>query len=98
MPQEGLEAVLGDAIEEPLEPAAVVDPEAGGVMEGRWELDADPPVACAAVEIERGMLPALLTSAVGLAAGAVLERERAADQGSVGQDLDGAGAGVPLLG
>jgi hypothetical protein len=98
VPQEGLEVVLGDTIEEPLEPAAVVDPEAGGVMEGRRDIDADPPVAGAGVEIERGMLLALLTSAVGLAARPVLEHERAADQGSVGQDLDGAGAGVPLLG
>jgi hypothetical protein len=78
LPQEGLEVVLGDTIEEPLEPAAIVDPEAGGVMEGRWDIDADPAVAGAGVEIERGMLLALLTSAVGLAAGAMLEYERAA--------------------
>jgi hypothetical protein len=71
--------VLGDAIEEPLEPAAVVDPEAGGVVEGRWDIDADPLVTGAGVEVERGMLPALPTSAVGLAAGAVLQDERAAE-------------------
>jgi hypothetical protein len=71
--------VLGDPIEEPLEPAAVIDPEAGGVMEGRRDIAADPAVAGAGVEIERGMLLALLASAVGLAAGAVLEHERAAE-------------------
>jgi hypothetical protein len=96
--QEGLEVVLGDTIEQPLEPAAVVDPEAGGVVEGRRDIDADPLVARAGVERERRMLLALLTSAVGLAARAVLEHERAADYGLVSQDLYGARAGIPLLG
>jgi hypothetical protein len=44
------------------------------------------------------MFLALLTSAVGLATGAVLEHERVAEQGLVGQELDGAGTGVALLG
>lgn len=90
--------MLGDAIDEPLDPATVVNPPAGGVVEGRRDIDADPPVAGAGMEIQGRMFLALLTSAVGLAAGAVLEHERAAEQGLVGQELDGAGAGIALLG
>ena len=43
--QEGLEVVLRDAIDQPLNSAAVVDPAAGGVVEGRGDVDADPPSA-----------------------------------------------------
>ena len=50
------------------------------------------------MEIQGRMFLALLTSTVGLAAGAVLEHERSAEQGPVGQELDGARAGVALLG
>jgi hypothetical protein len=96
--QEGLEVVLRDAIDQPFDPAAVVDPPAGGVVQGRGDVDADPPVAGAGMEIEGRMFWALAAVAVRLAAGAVLEHERAADQGLVGQELDGAGAGVALLG
>ena len=96
--QEGLEVVLGDAMDQPLDPTAVVDPSAGRLVEGRRDVDADPPVARAGVEIEGRVLLALPAAAVGLAAGAMLEHERPADQGLVGQDLDRAGAGVALLG
>jgi hypothetical protein len=96
--QEGLEVVLRDAIDQPFDPAAVLDPLAGGVVEGRGDVDADPLVARAGVERECRMLLARAAVAVGLAAGAVLEHERAAEQGLLSQELDGAGAGVALLG
>jgi hypothetical protein len=95
--QEGLEVVFGDAIDPSLDPAAVVDPLPGRVVKGRWDVDADPLVARAGMEIEGGMLLALLTAAVGLAAGAVLEHERAAEQGLVGEELDRSGSSVALL-
>jgi hypothetical protein len=93
-----LDVVLGEALDEPFDPAAVVDPSAGGVVEGRWDVDADTWVARAGVEIEGRMLRASPAAAVGLAAGAVLEHERAAEQGPVGQELDGAGAVAAPLG
>ncbi len=86
--------VLRDAIDQPLNSEAVVDPAAGGVVEGRGNVDADPSVRRAGVEIEGWMLLAPLATAVRLAAGTVLEHERAADERLVGQDLDGAGAGL----
>jgi hypothetical protein len=96
--QEGLEVVLRDAIHESFDPVAVLDPLAGGVVESRGDIDADPLVARAGVEMESRMLLARATVAIGLAAGAVLEHERAAEQGLVRQELDGAGAGVALRG
>jgi hypothetical protein len=95
--QEGPEVVLGDAIDQPLDPATVVDPSAGRVVEGRWDVDADPPVARAGVEVECRVLLALLAAAVGLAAGAMLEHERTAERGLVGQEPDGPRAGITLL-
>jgi hypothetical protein len=77
--QEGLKMVLGDAIDQPLDPTAVVDPSTGRLMEGRGDVEADPPVARAGVEIEGRVLLTLLAAAVGLAAGAVLEHERTAE-------------------
>jgi hypothetical protein len=44
------------------------------------------------MEIERGMLRSGPTAAGRLAAGAVLEDEGAAEQGSIGEELDGPGA------
>ena len=90
--------VLRDAIDQPLNSEAVVDPAAGGVVEGRGNVDADPSVRRAGVEIEGWMLLAPLATAVRLAAGTVLEHERAADERLVGQDLDGAGAGLASSG
>ena len=90
--------VLGDALDQPLDPTAVVDPSAGRLVEGRRDVDADPPVARAGVEIEGRVLLALPAAAVGLAAGAMLEHERPADQGLAGQDLGRARAVVALLG
>ncbi len=66
-------------------------------MEGRRDVDAGPPVARAGVEIE-GRVFLALPAAVGLAAGALPEHERAADRGLVGRDLGGAVAVVALLG
>ena len=54
--QEGLEVVLGDALDQALDPTAVVDPSAGRLVEGRRDVDADPPVARAGVEIEGRVL------------------------------------------
>src|SRR5262249_51841395 len=74
------EVMLGDAPDQALDPTAVVDPSAGRLVEGRWDVDADPPVARAGVEVEGRGLLALLAAAVGLAAGAMLEHERPAGQ------------------
>jgi hypothetical protein len=89
--------MLGDTLDQPMDPAAVVDPSAGRVVEVRGDVDADPLVAGAGMEVESRVLLAPLAAAIGLAAGALLEHERTADQGLIGQESDGARAGVALL-
>jgi hypothetical protein len=60
---EGLEVVLGDTIDQPFEPAAVLDPSAGSIVEGRKDVDTDSLIAGAGMEIEGRMLPALPATA-----------------------------------
>ena len=92
--QEGLKVVFRDLIDPLIDLAAGLDGGTQGLVEGRGDIDANPLVARAGMEIESGMLLAGLAPAVGLAAGAVLKDQRAAEQGFVGQKLDGAGACV----
>jgi hypothetical protein len=94
--QEGLEVVLRDLIDRVIDPAAGLDGGADRLVEGRWNIDAHPLISGTGMEIESGMLLAGLASAVGLAAGAVLEDQRAAEQGFLGEQLNGAGACVAL--
>jgi hypothetical protein len=96
--QEFLEIVLRDLIDQVVDLVAGLDGGANGLVEGRGDVDANAPVARACMEIESGMLLAGPASSAGLAAGAVLEHQRATEQGFVGEKWDGAGACVTLLG
>jgi hypothetical protein len=87
-----------DVIDPPVDLAAGRDRGADRLVEVRRDVDANPPVARAGMKVESRMLLAGLTPAVGLAAGAALEDERASQQGLVGEELDGAGSRVALLG
>ena len=62
------------------------------------DIRAKPLAARAGVKIESGMLLPALAAAVGLAAGAVLEDQRTAEQGFVGEELDGPRAALSFLG
>ena len=88
--------MLGDLIDQPFDPAAVLDPLADRVVEGPGNVGANLPTG-AGVEIECRMLLAPLAAAVGLAARAVAKHQRAAEKGLVGQELSGAGTRVSLL-
>jgi hypothetical protein len=89
---------LRDLSDRVIDPAAGLDGGTDRLVEGRWDIEAHPLIPGAGVEIEGGMLLAGLTPAVGLAAGAVLKDQRAAEQGFVGEELDGARACLALLG
>jgi hypothetical protein len=96
--QEGLEVMFRDALDESVDLAAGLDPGSDRVAERRGDVGAEPLATRAGVKIESGMLLAALAAAVGLAAGTVLEQERAAEQGFVGKELDGARATLSFLG
>ena len=96
--KKGLKIMFRDVIDPLVDLAAGLDRGADGLVEGRRDVDANPLVARAGMEVESGMLLAGPTPAVGLAAGAVLKDQRAAKQGLVGEELDGAGSRVALLG
>src|SRR5947209_1720662 len=96
--QQGLEVVSRGAIDELVDLAAGLDPGSDGFVEGRRDVGANPLVARAGVKIGGGMLLPALGPAVGLAAGAVLEDQRAAEQAFVCEELDGAGATLSFLG
>jgi hypothetical protein len=91
-----LEIVLGDLIEEPFEPAAVVHPETDGLVEGFGNVAGLLPALGAGIEIESRMLLAALAPAVRLAAGAVPQHQRAAEKGIIGEAVSGARSGVPF--
>jgi len=94
--QEGLEVVLGDLIHELFDPLASLDPLADRLVEGFGDVSVNPPVAIADVKIECRMLLALLAAAVAFTAGAVLKRQRAAEKGLVGEELNGARTSIPF--
>jgi hypothetical protein len=94
----GLEIVIRDVIHQVIDLVAGRDGGADVLVEGRGDRDANPLVAGAGMEIESRMLLAGPAPAVGLAAGAVLEDQGAAEQGFVSEELDGARACVALLG
>jgi transketolase N-terminal domain/subunit len=77
---------------------AVLNRRADRLLKGRGDINANPLVTEAGMKIESGMLLSGLAAAVGLAAGAVLEDQSAAEQGFIGEELDGAAARVALLG
>src|SRR4029077_2365130 len=84
--QEGLEVLIRDVIDPLIDPAAGLNRGADRLVECRRDVDANPLVAGASMEVEGRMLLAGLTSAVGLAAGAVLKDQRATQQGLVGAE------------
>ncbi len=96
--QEGLEVEIRDLIDQVINLMAVLNRGADRLMKGRGNINANPPVAKAGMKRESGMLWSGLATTVGLAAGAVLEHQRAAEQGFLGEELDGTGACVALLG
>jgi hypothetical protein len=96
--QKALEIVFRDAVNELVELTAGLDPGSDGFVESRRDVNANPPVTRAGVKIESGMFLPSLAPAVGLAAGPVLKDQRAAEQGFVGEELDGAGAALSFLG
>jgi hypothetical protein len=96
--QEGLEVVIRDLIDQVIDLMAVLNGRADGLMEGLGNINANPLVAEAGMKIEGRMLLPGLAAAVGLAAGAVLEHQGAAEQGLISEELDGTGACVALLG
>jgi hypothetical protein len=87
-----------DQIDPLINLAAGLNGGADGLVEGRRDVDANPLVARAGMKVESGMLLASPTPAVGFAAGAVLKDQRATQHGFVGEELDGAGSCVSLLG
>jgi hypothetical protein len=96
--QEGREVEIRDLIDQVIELTAVLNRRADRLMKGRGDINANPSVTAAGMKVESGMLLSGLAAAVGLAAGAVLEDQSAAEQGLIGEELNGAGARVALLG
>jgi hypothetical protein len=94
--EEGLEIMLGDLIDEPFEPTAIIHPGPDGVVEGFGNVGGLLSALGAGVEIQSRMLLAALAPAVRLAAGAVSQHQRAAEKGIIGQAMSGARAGVPF--
>lgn len=70
----------GDLIDQPLDPAVIIDPPAGGIVEGLRDVDAEPHVCGAGVKMQFRMLLVFLAATIGLTARTVLEHERAADK------------------
>jgi hypothetical protein len=93
-----LEIAIGDLIDEVIDPMTILNRRADGLVEGRGDIKANPLVAEAGMKVESRMLGSGLAVTGGLAAGAVLEDQRAAEQGLIGEELDGPGARVALLG
>jgi hypothetical protein len=93
-----LEIEIRDLIDPAIDLTAVLNRRADRLVEGRGDINAHPLVAEAGMKVESGVLLAGLAVARGLAAGAVLEHQRAAEEGLIGEELDGPGAGIALLG
>jgi len=96
--QEGLEIEIGDLIDELIDPMAILNRRADRLVECRGDIEAHPLVAEAGMKVEGRMLRSGAAAAGGLAAGAVLEHQGAAEQGLLGEELDGPGARGALLG
>jgi hypothetical protein len=84
----------GRLINQSFDPATVVDPLADRVLEGRGNGGANLLASRAGRERDSRMLLALLAAAGGLATGAVMQYERAAEKEFAGEELSGAGTRV----
>ena len=89
--------MLGDLIDQSLDPATVLDPLANRFVEGPGNVGANLLLTRTGVEIESRMPLSALAAAVGFAARAISQYQIAPKKGLVGQELSGAGACVSLL-
>ena len=89
--------MLGNLVEQSVDPPTVVDPLADRAVKRLGDIGANRLSPLAGVEIEGRMLLTPLAAAVGLAARAVPKHQSPADKGFIGEDLSGPGACVSFL-
>jgi hypothetical protein len=95
--QKSLKVLTGDLIDQPFDPAAVLDPLANRFMEGLGNVGADLLLIRTGVEIESRVALAALAAAVRFTARAIPQYQIAPKKGLVGQELSSAGAYVSFL-
>ena len=95
--QESLKVLPGDLIDQPFDPAAVLDPLANRFVEGLGNVGADLLLIRTGVEIESRVALSALAAAVRFTARAVSQNQIAPKKGLVGQELSSAGACVSFL-
>jgi hypothetical protein len=94
---EGLKVLLGDLIDQPFDPATVLDPLANCFMKGLGNVGANLLLARPGIEIESRMPLPALAATVRLTAQFVSQYQIAPQKRLVGQELSSAGACVSFL-
>jgi hypothetical protein len=95
--QESLKVLTGDLIDQPFDPAAVLDPLANRFVEGVGNVGAELLLIRTGVEIESRVALAALAAAVRFTARAIPQYQIAPKKGLVGQELSSARAYVSFL-